>query len=389
MEISSNSSQPANHLVQKAIDETVIIKEAEIIRTEPEENFTVKYNYIEEPKNEKEKEKEKDNKLNKSQNIIETTSEIKIAPKNIDIKEKDKDKKEEKKEENEKESYDYEIDILSDSSSLKKNNNTNNKQESENVIDVSEDKNSTESKDEEKNDKEESSKEPKKDKFISGYCPFNFFEKEKCKNINFKEVNIREYVSALSSLWKKMSDKEKEPYIKLSEEYKQNLITNNISSSSSQESEEQKMLTRKRRRRRRRRRFERNNSNDEETKENKALNNQMDITDKSKGIKGEYCTTVYTTNKYIKKKMMESNYYMREKPTSVNKISYDLSQSSEEKENKIEENKVEENKKEENKLILIKDDSIDKFNEFLNSTLIPFVVKSFDFLKTISDNDSK
>ena len=47
----------------------------------------------------------------------------------------------------------------------------------------------------------------------------------------------------------------------------------------------------------------------------------MDITDKSKGIKGEYCTTVYTTNKYIKKKMMESNYYMREKPTSVNKIS--------------------------------------------------------------------
>ena len=202
-------------------------------------------------------------------------------------------------------------------------------------------------------------------------------------------MNIREYVSALSSLWKKMSDKEKEPYIKLSEEYKQNLITNNISSSSSQESEDQKLLTRKRRRRRRRRRFERNNSNDEETKENKALNNQIDITDKSKGIKGEYCTTVYTTNKYTKKKMMESNYYMREKPTSVNKISYDLSQSSEEKENKIEENKVEENKKEENKMILIKDDSIDKFNEFLNSTLIPFVVKSFDFLKTISDNDSK
>ena len=46
MELSSNSSQPANHLVQKAIDETVIIKEAEIIRTEPEENFTVKYNHL-------------------------------------------------------------------------------------------------------------------------------------------------------------------------------------------------------------------------------------------------------------------------------------------------------------------------------------------------------
>ena len=35
-------------------------------------------------------------------------------------------------------------------------------------------------------------------------------------------------------------------------------------------------------------------------------------------------------------------------------------------------------------MILVDSNSLDKLNEYLNNTLIPFVVKSFDFLKKLS-----
>ena len=41
-------------------------------------------------------------------------------------------------------------------------------------------------------------------------------------------------------------------------------------------------------------------------------------------------------------------------------------------------------KKKKKKMILVDGNSLDKLNEYLNNTLIPFVVKSFDFLKKLS-----
>jgi hypothetical protein len=393
MEKSSSSSQVTTHIVQKAMDEMVIIKEAEVIRSIPKQNFSINYNYTEETKKDKDNDKEKESEETQTQNIMESISDKKAnSPKKLESSEK-KDEKEK-----EKESFDYEIDILSDTSSLKKNNsmiNNNIKNENsnleniDNVIDVSEDKNSLDSKEEDK-EKNSYSIENHRNKYISGYYPFNFFEKEKCKNINFKEINFRDYVNSLSSLWKKMSDKEKEPYIKLSEEFKKNLINKNQSLSSiSQDSDEQEMLSKKRKRRRRRRRFERINSNiinDDEIKENKPLNNQTN----SIGI-GEYSTTVYTTNRYSKKKMLESNYYIREKSVvssdekEINRIINRKKDNNilYERNNKNKENEIN-SKKEEKKMILVDGNSLDKLNEYLNNTLIPFVVKSFDFLKKLS-----
>ena len=97
------------------------------------------------------------------------------------------------------------------------------------MIDLSKEKNSTQSKESEKNDKEYSLSESlrysvPKNRFLRGHCPFNFFEKEKCKNVDFKKVNVRTYISNISAQWKKMSDKEKEPCVKLSEEYKKNYL---------------------------------------------------------------------------------------------------------------------------------------------------------------------
>jgi len=46
-----------------------------------------------------------------------------------------------------------------------------------------------------------------KSQFINGYNPFIFYEKEKFKDVNIKEVNAREYVKKISAEWKKMSEK--------------------------------------------------------------------------------------------------------------------------------------------------------------------------------------
>ena len=94
---------------------------------------------------------------------------------------------------------------------------------------MSEEKDSTQSKESEKNDKEYSLSESlrynvPKNRFLRGHCPFNFFEKEKCKNVDFKKVNVRTYISNISAQWKKMSDKEKEPYVELSGEFKKNYL---------------------------------------------------------------------------------------------------------------------------------------------------------------------
>ena len=65
-----------------------------------------------------------------------------------------------------------------------------------------------------------------KSQFVFGYNPFIFYEKEKFKEKNFKGVTPREYVKIISAEWKKMSEKEKEPYIKLALEFKHNLSQN-------------------------------------------------------------------------------------------------------------------------------------------------------------------
>ena len=75
----------------------------------------------------------------------------------------------------------------------------------------------------------DNSKKNNKRKYLRGHCPFNFFEKEKCKNMDFKKVNVRSYISEISAQWKIMTDEEKAPYVKLSEDFKKKVMeTNNL-----------------------------------------------------------------------------------------------------------------------------------------------------------------
>ena len=61
---------------------------------------------------------------------------------------------------------------------------------------------------------------------LGGYSPFTFYEKEKFKEINCKEINARQYVSEISLKWRNMSDEEKEPYAKMALDFmkSQNLL---------------------------------------------------------------------------------------------------------------------------------------------------------------------
>lgn len=62
----------------------------------------------------------------------------------------------------------------------------------------------------------------KKGPNLGGYSPFTFYEKEKFKEINCKEINARQYVSQISLKWRNMSDEEKEPYAKMALDFMKN-----------------------------------------------------------------------------------------------------------------------------------------------------------------------
>ena len=57
---------------------------------------------------------------------------------------------------------------------------------------------------------------------LVGYSPFTFYEKEKIKEINCKEINARQYVSQISLKWRNMSDEEKGPYAKMALDFMKN-----------------------------------------------------------------------------------------------------------------------------------------------------------------------
>jgi len=98
----------------------------------------------------------------------------------------------------------------------KKDHNSN--EGSEITIDIDESKNPQKSK---RATKSQNKKE-KRNKILAGYNPFVFFQREKCKNCNFKNIKPSDYMKKLSAQWKNMPDEEKEPYVKMANEFKEN-----------------------------------------------------------------------------------------------------------------------------------------------------------------------
>ena len=101
-----------------------------------------------------------------------------------------------------------------------------NKQDNGDVlVEIDQDKNSSLPPEKEKKykKKEKSDKSDKKENLnFKGYSAFSFYEKEKFKEHNNKEIKQRDFVKKISLEWKKMSEAEKEPYIQLFLDFKKN-----------------------------------------------------------------------------------------------------------------------------------------------------------------------
>ena len=154
MELSSHSSQPSSHVAKKPLDEIIIIKQAE---KEENKNIIKDYNFDFKKYNFHEEEIQKDN-----------------IKENIAISQNNSIKKEELSI--------CEIDLRSDTSSVKKMV-PNIKNSEEKMINMHNE-----------NKEVEQRNEDIQSNIINNienqYLPFNIFQKEKCKNINFNQINI-------------------------------------------------------------------------------------------------------------------------------------------------------------------------------------------------------
>lgn len=159
-----------------------------------------------------------------------------------------------------------------------------------------------------------------KSQFLQGYNPFIFYEKEKCYNIDFSKINARDYIKEIAYQWKKMTEEEKEPYVKLAIDFKKN---------STAVPEEERMLNKKRKR-----------------------------------------TILKDANKKKKKKKAKKNELHKSLSESLKSVGFADSNSSA-KRNKSE-TKIE-------KWKLEKDDIGDDVKSYINSVLIPFVKKSYHY----------
>ena len=148
---------------------------------------------------------------------IQTTSPIqeKSSQKKMQGKKK---KKEAKKAKKNKE------DVTSDESNeIKEIIDDNSKDNADDMDEISQNKNDSlppEKKDKKKGKSEKSEK--KEALCYRGYSAFSFFEKEKFKEHDNKDISGRDFVKQISLQWKNMSDAEKEPYIKLFLDFKNN-----------------------------------------------------------------------------------------------------------------------------------------------------------------------
>ena len=174
-----------------------------------------------------------------------------------------------------------------------------------------------------------------------------------------------------------MTDKEKEPYVKLSEEFKKNFLANKNSDDS-----EEKILSKKRRKKRRTIIEDINNKTEINYKlNNNTLNKKNNNINLNKNPTESF--SKYTTNNFAKEKV-ENKLFEKKKIIDPQNNNIEKNEGV-----KKEEDKKEKIKKNENNKIMINKDSLDKMNEYLNSVLIPFVVKSFDFIKSFTINNKE
>ena len=189
--------------------------------------------------------------INKINNNAICSDEAPAIPSKTNLKKKTLKKKNQSKKEKEKEKKksDNKNNELQDSKKSKDKKDASNiviqsdeEEGSDIIIEIDEKNNLPKHVQEKKSIKKAKNKksQKKKSQFLSGYNPFIFFEKEKFKEVNFKEVKQTEYVKQLAYLWRNMSDENKEPYVKMALDFKEKKLAN--------QPKETKLINKKRKR---------------------------------------------------------------------------------------------------------------------------------------------
>ena len=179
---------------------------------------------------------------------------------------------------------------------------------------------------------------------LRGYNPFVFYEKEKFKGINFKEINQREYVRQISAQWRKMSEKEKEPYLKMAVDFTNNVIQNG----------DEALMAKKRKKTKKKEK--------KEGKEDKEEKKEKESKEEKEGKEGK-----------------EEKIGKEEKEGKSDKVHI-----KKEKEKKYNSNSADEKKIKKNKCDVDVDDKKEKNGEFLEhnyicSVVVPFVKQSYEY----------
>ena len=164
--------------------------------------------------------------VEEEKNEISPNVDVTVYPKMRTLKKKTTKKEKQKKKEKPNKQIRKEINLNGTENS--KEVATNNKFRNNIIIEIKDDKEISPSKLEKYENQISKGVKKKQSKktnnpYVHGYYPFIFYEKQKCKENDFSKISVKDYIKQISNQWKKMSEEEKEPYVKLALDYKRNL----------------------------------------------------------------------------------------------------------------------------------------------------------------------
>lgn len=196
----------------------------EISSTSTNQTIQPSNNLIENDKNKN----ESLNPVEEEKSEISPNVDVTVYPKVKTLKKKTTKKEKQKKKVKPTKQIRKEINLNGTDNSKEVSTNNNSNNNSNIIIEIKEDKEISPSKlakYENQISKAVKKKQSKKtnNPYVHGYYPFIFYEKQKCKENDFSKISVKDYIKQISNQWKKMSEEEKEPYVKLALEYKRNV----------------------------------------------------------------------------------------------------------------------------------------------------------------------
>ena len=210
---------------------------------------------------------------------------------------------------------------------------------------------------------------------------FNLFEKEKCKYVNFKEVDLRQYISEISKIWRNMDDKQREKYVILSnialKQYEESL--------NGEELKIYKFLTNKKKRPSSNKKPKKIKNNLKKLKQRTprkpkkeievlSLDEDSEINTDSGDLNN---TSMHKTYKN-KNKQNIKNQKNKKGKSKTNLINENIEEL---KENHKENNKIKKKRNNSSFLEMKEEANPENFNQYFNSVVMPFIVNSYQFMK--------